>query len=191
MQYRTISIILLVLALLPTFALGEEVSGLEAGANYTHMSSNTNGGGNGFGGTVGYRFGPHVALLGEGDFLWSNSHLSAFGLSNFAHVGGNTQNFLGGGRFYILGWKPAIGKHQLLPYAELLFGLSRTSQNVQTFRGSVSSSDNAFTWVLGGGVDYSLAPKWMARGSLDLVRTHFADAGQSHWRLGLGFAHVF
>ena len=191
MQNRGINIVLLVLFLFPAIALGQEVRGLEAGADYTHLSGDQ--GYNGFGATAGYRFSPHVTLFGDGDFLWSNSTLHAFGVtSNFAHISGNEQNFLGGGRFHILSWKPAIKQRQLLPFAELLFGVSRLSQTVTSAQaGTASASSTAFTWVLGGGVDYTLAPKWIARGSLDLARTHFGGSGQSRYRVGLGFAHVF
>jgi opacity protein-like surface antigen len=87
----------------------------------------------------------------------------------------------------------ALEKRKILPFAEVLFGVSRLHQEVKDTAGTISvdASDKAFTWVLGGGVDYTLSSKWLARGNLDFVRTHFVDTGQSRLRFRVGLAYAF
>ena len=105
------------------------------------------------------------------------------------------QQYLGGARIRIIGWKHTqkLEHKKLLPFAEILLGESHLHQEIRDTAGTINASagDTAFTWVLGGGLDYTLSPHWLARGNLDLVRTHFVDAGQSHLRLGLGLSYVF
>ena len=45
--------------------------------------------------------------------------------------------------------------------------------------------------MLGGGAGYVLSPHWAARANFDLLRTHFADSGQSRLRFVLGVAYTF
>jgi len=45
--------------------------------------------------------------------------------------------------------------------------------------------------MIGGGADYVLSSHWAARGNLDLLRTHFANTGQSRLRFVLGIAYTF
>lgn len=56
---------------------------------------------------------------------------------------------------------------------------------------SRSASDNAFSWMLGGGADYRFSPHWATRFKLDFLRTHFVDTGQSRFRLGVGIMYSF
>jgi hypothetical protein len=197
MEYRGTNFVLLLLALsllllLPTMAFGQ----FEVGGYYTHQTGNN--GLNGFSGSVGYQVYRRVILVADGDFLWDNTRLGAFELSPTVaalRINTNYQQFLGGGRVRIIGWKPTkkLEKKKILPFAEVLFGLSRLSQTVRDSTGTVtvSAADHAFTWALGGGVDYTLTHNWLARGNLDFVRTHFASAGQSQLRISIGLAYVF
>lgn len=192
MRIRVVSLVLFILVVVSATAFGQ----LEAGGGYTHMSGN--GGTDGVTGSVGWQFNRKVTLIGEGDFLWDNSQGTVFQL--VPNVGAvrfqsNLQNYLGGARVSFEGWKAmkSVEKHKLRPFGEVLIGVSRLSQTVKDVQGTVSvnAADSAFTWMLGGGVDYSLSKSWVARGNLDLIRTHFADSGQSALRIHIGLAYLF
>jgi outer membrane protein OmpA-like peptidoglycan-associated protein len=105
-------------------------------------------------------------------------------------VHSHLQNVLFGPRiFFSTKW---TDKHRLTPFGEAEFGVSHLSQDVeQQNQPTVSASDTAFSWMLGGGVDYRLFSHFSARGNLDLLRTHFANQGQSHLRLVLGIDYTF
>jgi outer membrane protein OmpA-like peptidoglycan-associated protein len=82
---------------------------------------------------------------------------------------------------------------RLWPFAEIEIGSSHLNSSLENPSQSVSqsASDNAFTWMLGGGADYRLSPHWVSRFKIDFLRTHFADTGQSRVRLGIGIAYTF
>src|SRR5262249_17867186 len=105
------------------------------------------------------------------------------------------QQYLGGARVNLRKWvKPKVlEKRKLIPFAEIQLGVSHLKQTITNTQGAIKTSagDTGFTWVLGGGVDYTLNRSWKARGNIDLVRTHFADEGQSRCRIGVGLAYVF
>lgn len=171
---------------------------LETSFGYSHLSGNF--GLDGFNAGLGYHVNPHVTLVGESEFVWDNSQVGVFDLSPTLaslRIKSNEQNYLGGARFRIIGWKAthALEKRKLLPYAEVLMGVSRLNQkvtNIQPTAGSnLDATDQAFTWVIGGGTDYTITHNWLARGSIDFVRTHFVDSGQSRVRVHLGLAYVF
>jgi hypothetical protein len=192
MRIRVVSLVLFILVVVSATAFGQ----LEAGGGYTHMSGN--GGTDGFSGTVGWQFNRKVTLIGEGDFLWDTSQAGVFNLVpsvGALRIHTNLQNYLGGARVSILGWKAMkpIEKHKLRPFGEVLVGVSRLSQTVNDVQGTISASaaDQAFTWVLGGGLDYTLNKNWVARSNIDLIRTHFVDSGQSGLRIHLGIAYLF
>ena len=45
--------------------------------------------------------------------------------------------------------------------------------------------------MLGGGGDYRFSGHWSTRIKADFLRTHFVDAGQSHFRLAIGIMYSF
>jgi hypothetical protein len=183
---------LLLLLALPTFTWAQ----LEVGAGYSHLTGNN--GLDGFGVSLGYEFNRHVVLVGQGDFLWDTSRPTVFDLSpqtGTIRIKSNFQQYLAGARIRILGWKytKKLEHKKFLPFAEILLGESHLHQEIRDTVGTinVSAGSTNFTWVLGGGLDYTMSEHWLARANADLVRTHFADAGQSHLRLGLGIVYVF
>src|SRR3954454_22503011 len=136
----------------------------EAGAAYTHISGD--GGLDGFTASMGWHFNGHVQLIGQTDFVWDNSRIGVFDL--VPNVGTVTtkadmQQYLGGGRFRIIGFKPLtpLTKRKILPFGEVLMGVSRLNQSVKAVQTGVdvSAADSAFTWVVGAGVDYTLNRK--------------------------------
>ena len=192
MRRFSTALVIFVVSLASSLAFGQ----LEVGAGYAHVSGN--GGLDGVNTSVGWEYGRRVILVGDGDFLWDTSRVGAFDLSpntGAIIVKSNLQNYLGGGRVRLIGWKPLKGleKRKLLPFGEFLIGISRLSQEVKDANGTISlnAADSAFTWEIGAGADYTLSNQWLARGRLDLVRTHFVEAGQSRFRFSIGIVRVF
>jgi len=82
---------------------------------------------------------------------------------------------------------------RLWPFGEVQIGFSHLSSSLVNPSTSISQSgsDNAFSWMLGGGADYRLSSHWVGRFKVDLLRTHFSDTGQTRVRLGFGIAYTF
>ncbi len=169
--------------------------GVEVNGGYLHMSGD--GGLDGFdvGGALWLK--QRVAVAFNYDSGWDTSHLGAFELTQTGLIvtKNHLQNFLVGPRISF----PGVLKNKktrfplLWPFAEVQIGTSHLSSSLQEPSGNInqSGSDNAFTWMIGGGADYRLSPHWVARVNLDFLRTHFADSGQSRVRLGIGVAYTF
>lgn len=99
------------------------------------------------------------------------------------------QEYLFGPRYYFVG---TLANPRFVPFAHLLFGVSH--QSTDTTASLVpggSSSDNAWAWQLGGGIDYRFNTNWAGRGRADIFRTHFLDESQTHARYGLGVVYSF
>jgi hypothetical protein len=193
--FKTLLCSFFLIALSSPSALAQ-LENVEVGGGYVHQTGNNGLDGFNVGGA--YQFNRRVFLLGEADLLWDTSRASVLELT--PSVGAvsfkqNSQNYLFGGRFRIIGFKPTkvLEKKKLLPFGEVLLGWSRLHQEVRDTAGTISAeaADKAFTWVLGGGVDYTLSHDWLARGRLDFVRTHFVDQGQSRLRVNIGLAYTF
>lgn len=135
---------------------------------------------------------PKVTVAANYDSAWDTSRVGSFELTDVGliTVKNHLQNFLVGPRIFFA--KKKIKKYTLTPFGEVQFGFSHLNTKVQqASAGEQSSSDSAFSWMLGGGADYVLSPHWAARVNVDLLRTHFADAGQSRLRFVLGVAYTF
>lgn len=192
MRKQFLKFVPLLVCLVPTMAFSQ----LEAGGSYTHLTGNQ--GLDGFSGSVGYQFTQRVTLVGQADFLWDSSRVGVFDVApsvGAVRIKSNAQDYLGGARIRVIGWKPlkSLEKRKLLPFGQVLFGVSRLSQTVRDTQGTIeiSAADKAFTWVLGGGIDYTLSNRWVARANIDFVRTHFVDEGQSRLRIGIGLGYSF
>src|SRR6476469_842341 len=168
---------------------------LEVGGGYTHTS--------GDGGLDGFNIGAaawitnRVSLAVDYDTGWDTAQLGVFELTQTGAVitKSHLQNFIGGPRISFPGTLKVKESHlaRLWPFVEVQVGLSHLSSSIEapTTGGSQSASDNAFSWLLGGGADYRLSPHWVGRFNVDFLRTHFADSGQSRIRLGIGIAYTF
>lgn len=101
------------------------------------------------------------------------------------------QNGLIGPRIFFA-QKKIKQKYVLSPFGEAQFGESYLSTTIQQQQTGLNqtASDTAFTWMLGGGVDYVVAGHWAVRGNLDFLRTHFSDSGQSRLRFVMGVAYT-
>jgi hypothetical protein len=137
-------------------------------------------------------FTPRVSIAATFDGLWDTSTIAVFELTHTRQVSAKSKllNYLFGPRVVFAG---AVKRNiRLTPFGELQFGLTHLNSTLHEVTASdPSTSDTAFTWMLGGGADYKLNPHWVARINLDLERTHLAEAGQSRLRVGLGVAYTF
>jgi hypothetical protein len=180
-------LLLFVAAALGSTADGQ---GLQVGGGYTHVSGDF--GTDGFNVRGAWFFTKRVSISGDYDATWDTATLGSFAFTEVGSIAvhSHLQNVLFGPRiFFSTNW---TDKHKLNPFGEAEFGVSHLNQEVtQQNMPSVSASDTAFTWLLGGGVDYKLPWHLSARGNLDFLRTHFANAGQSHLRLVLGIDYTF
>jgi opacity protein-like surface antigen len=186
---------LMALFALSITAFSLDTSNIEIGGGYAHVSGNQ--GMNGFSADAAALFSRRVAVAFDYDDVYNTSILGAFTGTSIGQVvsKAHQQDFVLGPRIYFPGLIKSKNKdvRLLSPFAELQFGESHLGSSVRnaTIPLNITSSDTAFAWMLGGGADYKLSPHWVGRVKVDLLRTHFSDAGQSHLRLVLGVAYTF
>jgi outer membrane protein OmpA-like peptidoglycan-associated protein len=190
MKTRTWLIAFLVALSLPACAQNLEFNG-----GYAHISGD--GGLDGFNVGAAWWLARRVSLAFDYDSAWDTSHLGVFELTQTGVIvtKSHLQDFLVGPRvFFPRGFKTKQ-KYvaRLFPLGEAQFGVSHLSSRLQdpTAKVSQSASDNAFTWMLGGGADYRFDPHWAGRFKVDFLRTHFADTGQSRVRFTMGIMYSF
>jgi hypothetical protein len=169
----------------------------EIAGGYAHISGDEGLDGFNVGGSV--FLAPKISLGFNYDGVYDTTILGTFALTNVGLTTSNShlQDYMAGGRFFFPGvLKIHCGTKNALPilhpFFQAQFGESNlysklTSVNI----GTISSSDTRFSWLLGGGGDINFADHWSARVSADLLRTHFADSGQSRIRVILGVVARF
>jgi cytochrome c2 len=165
---------------------------LEFAGGYVHTTGDN--GLNGFNVGTALWFNRRVSISVDYDYSRNTTSLSNFGLTTVGLITtqSHLQNFVVGPRVFFPSTKLTFKKFKLDPFAEFQFGFGHLNQKVsQVGVGSVSASDTASSWLLGGGVDSVVSPHWALRANLDLLRTHFANAGQSRFRLVLGVDYTF
>ena len=163
---------------------------LELSGGYMHVSGDS--GLNGFNIGAGYWLNKHVSLNFDYDGGFNTSTLGVLSLTNVGHtaIKSRLQDWLIGPRVFFPPHE--IKKHSFDPFVEFKIGGSHLSEKIQqTSSPTQSASETAFAWALGGGADYQFSSQWFGRVNLDLLRTHFADAGQSRLRLVLGVGYTF
>lgn len=174
--------------LVPAHGFAQE--NLEVSGGYVHATSDF--------GLDGYDLGaawwlsPRASIALNYDSGYDTSRIGAFELTSIGEVSikNHLQNFLVGPRIFFA--TKRIKKYKFDPFAEVQFGGSHLNTKIQQVGvPSLSASDSAFTWMLGGGGEYNLDSHWSARVNLDLLRTHFSDAGQSRLRFLVGVAYKF
>ena len=181
-------ILFLIVLALPQTARGQ---GLEVNGAYAHVTGDF--GTNGFNVGGAWWFTKHVTIAGDYESGWATTSLGSFAFTNVGiiTVHSHLQSALFGPRiFFSTKW---TDKHKLNPFGEAEFGISHLNQTVtqQIPTTSVSASDTAFSWMLGGGVDYKFTSHFSGRANFDLLRTHLSNQGQSRFRLLLGIAYTF
>lgn len=161
--------------------------GLSVGIGWAHITQDF--GLNGFNVEGAYRFSRYVAATADFDAAFKTSTLGTFGAASGSTVKGRIQDYMVGPRFFF----PDVFHNQKLePFGELEFGITHLSSTITApNQPNSESSDNAFSWLFGGGLGYQLSREWALRGSLDLLRTHFANQGQSRARVVIGVWYHF
>lgn len=189
---KTLCVVFLAIVVLPLVASAQS---MEFSGGYTHISGD--GGLDGFKVGAAAWFTQRVSVALDYDTAWDTSHLGVFELTQTGLVVSKShlQNYLVGPRISFPGVLKQKQTHlpRLWPFGEVQIGLSHLSSSLEnpSMSTSQSGSDNAFSWMLGGGADYRLSPHWVGRFKLDLLRTHFSDTGQTRVRLGFGVAYTF
>jgi opacity protein-like surface antigen len=165
--------------------------GLELGGGYAYSSGNF--GTNGFDADAAWWFTRRITIAVNYDDMYNATTLGVFTFSKTGAISVHSQlqNYfvLGPRIFFSTHW---TDKYRLNPFGEVQFGVSHLSQRVQQVNlPSQSASGTDFTWLIGGGAEYLVSPRWSLRANLDFLRTHFASSGQSHVRLVLGVYYTF
>ncbi len=163
---------------------------LELSGGWVHVTGNN--GTDGFDVGAALWFTRRVSIAFDYDYAKDNSALGAFGLTSVGLITTKStlQNWLVGPRIFFPGKK--VSRFELDPFAEFQVGGTHLSQQVNSIStGSISASDTAFSWMLGGGADYVLSSHWAARANIDFLRTHLVSTGQSRLRFVLGVDYTF
>jgi len=171
---------------LPPTARGQ---GLEVHGGWAHITGDFGTDGFNVGGA--WWFTKNVTIAGDYESTWDTSSLSNFAFTQVGAIAvkSHLQSALFGPRiFFSTDW---TNEHKLNPFGEAQFGVSHLYQKItQVNLPTVSASDSAFSWMLGGGAEYLFSPHWSGRGNLDFLRTHLANEGQSRLRLVLGITYT-
>jgi hypothetical protein len=169
---------------------------VEFNGGWAHVTGNQ--GLDGFNAGAALYFTPRISIAADYDGVYDTSTIGPFSISQFGTVAikSHLQDFLFGPRIFFPGLikNKTNDKIRLLrPFGEAQFGVSHLNSTIKASQQGLnqSTSDNAFTWMLGGGADYRLSTHWSARGKLDFVRTHFSESGQSRLRVVLGVTYAF
>jgi len=188
-KFRTVFFFLVFVALLglPKVARGQ---GLEVNGGWAHVTGDF--GTDGFSVGAAWWFTPHVTIAADYDGTWDASSLTnfAFTQTGAISVHSHLQSVLLGPRIFFS--TSGTEKHKLNLFGEAEFGVSHLSQKItQVNMPTLSASDSAFSWMIGGGGDYLITPHWSGRARLDFLRTHLANEGQSRARLVLAITYTF
>ena len=165
---------------------------LELSGGWAHVTGNNGLDGWSVGGAA--WFSNRVSVAFDFDKVADTTSLTAFALqsnSGLITIRSSMQDYLIGPRVFF-GKKDVKVLRSLLPFAEFQVGASHLNTKVsQVGTLSQSASDNAGTWLLGGGGDFLLGNHWAGRINIGLMRTHLANAGQSRLRTEFGVAYTF
>ena len=177
--------------LLSSLAFPRQVlaQGLELAGGWQYINGSN---GNGFNVGAGWFFTNHIQIAAGYDSTWKDMTIGTFQVTQIGLVTSKThlQNWLVGPRVFF--YEGEAHKRRFSVFGEVQFGGSHTNTKLELITmPTISTSDSGFSWTLGGGADYAITRHWRARGNVDLLRTHFANTGQSRLRVGLGVAYTF
>lgn len=183
--------VLTAFATLLLFPSTSAAQGLEVNGGWAHVSGNF--GMDGFTLGTSWFFAPRISVTANYDGAWNTSRVGTFEFTSVGAIAAKShiQDFLIGPRVYFRSYE--IDRHnRVIPFADARFGVSHLHQEVQEGTApAATNQDSAFSWMLGGGVDYPINPHWTARGELALLRTHLNAEAQSHARLAITIAYSF
>lgn len=191
MKYGRLILLSLAIAL-PTCVSAQLVHNVEFSGGWAHATGND--GLDGFNLGAALWFTNRISLGFDFDRVGNNKSLPIFSLSRntgLITTKGTMQDYLLGPRIFL--HSAHIKVFQTIhPFVEVQAGASHIRQTVtEPTLGTLTATDNAGTWLFGGGGDILFSPRWAARVNLDFMRTHFVDAGQSRIRLMVGVAYTF
>lgn len=172
------------------FSSSANAQGIELSGGWAHSTGDF--GLDGFEVGTGFWVAPKISIDAEYDGVYDTSRVGTFEFTSVGAIASKShmQDFLIGPRFYFANHK--MGKYSFRPFGEVQMGESHLRSTIQEgTQPSITNADTAFSWMLGGGADYQLSPHWVARGNLDLLRTHLNEDGQSRLRFVLGIAYTF
>ena len=147
------------IAFLFTLSVTASAQTVEFNSAYAHVSGD--GGLDGFNLGTAWWVSHRLSIAFDYDSGWDNSHLGLFSLTQAGTIvsKNHLQNFLIGPRIYF-GTLRTRQKYlaRLLPFAEIQMGASHLHSTLEEPIQNVSrsASDNAFSWMLGGGRRLSL-----------------------------------
>lgn len=190
---KSIRSILLSLVIAMSWHLNAQIlHNLELSGGWAHVSGNNGLDGFNLGGAL--WFTNRVSIAFDFDHARDDNALTNFALQSntgLITVHNRMEDYLIGPRFFFHSKNVQV-LHTLHPFAEVQFGASHLNSSVsQVGVGTQTATDNAGTWLLGGGGDILFSPHWAARINVGLQRTHFADAAQSRLRMVMGVAYTF
>jgi opacity protein-like surface antigen len=163
----------------------DEQPPIDVFAGYSH-SSNFHTGLNGWILSGNYTLGTSwVGVEGEFSGHYGTQNLSALPLlvpGTPLKITSNLYNYDFGPR---VTWRSP--KQPFNAFGHFLFGGSRAGLSAA----GISDNDTSFSWVLGGGGDYNISPRWAGRAQLDLLHTNFFSNGGSHPRFSVGLVFRF
>lgn len=177
----------------PRTAQAQKLAPLEFNGGWVHNTGNF--GTDGLSVGAAWWFSPKVSMAANYDTAWDTSPIAGFllGTSGSVVVKSHLRSFLIGPRIAIdPRW---LRRERLSPFVEVQFGVTHLNSTINRVSAGIatsdSSSDNAFSWMLGAGTDYMFDPHWSGRISIDFLRTHLDEQGQSRLRLVMGVAYTF
>jgi hypothetical protein len=176
-----IAVVSVVVTLFVVNMAAQEAGKTEIFGGFSHESSK-NVGFNGWIASADYNPWSHFGV--EGDVSGHYGSQSVVAVT----IDWNTYNFDAGPRVYAT----SANKFWTV-FGHALFGVSHQGFSSGGVLGipPISQTDNAFSWIAGGGVDISITSKWAGRAQLDFVRTHFFNGSQSNGRYSFGVVYRF
>jgi opacity protein-like surface antigen len=150
---------------------------------YSYLNADLNSAGrtslNGWNGSIEGKVLPLLGLVADFSGEYGSANI-AFDGSSSTSVSIHQHNFL-------FGPQVSFSVSKFRPFAHALFGASHASDSAL----GASSSNNAFAYAIGGGIDYHLVPMFAWRIQADLLQTRFNSTAQNDVRIATGLVFHF
>ena len=198
--------------LFATMAFAQDDHKIEATVDYSYVHANPQNNSvipsfslNGGGGSGAFYFSEHIGIEAEFEGYGSYTHNFTINNPTFCPVGPCRVSAQGNLFTYNVGPIVKFRISQIEPFVEALFGGAHSNFYGNLFKGcagcltaSNSPSNNAFDFIIGGGIDIPITPKIAIRPvQLDYLLTRFGNAftagnnNQSNFRYQAGVQFRF
>ncbi|HVZ60014.1 MAG TPA: porin family protein [Terriglobales bacterium] len=158
----------------------DESPRFEVMGGYSHATGDI--GLNGWETGAGYRASKWLALVADFSGQYGSNSVLGIGFKSSLH------SFLFGPRVYV----PLRDNPKIMPFGHLLLGASRVHNEINNPLVGVNQTDSAFSWALGGGLDYQFRERFRVRIiQIDLLRTNSFNTGDNRARIGAGLVYQF